>query len=247
VENGNGQVSPPTDNRFGAGTSTTSFSGLTPNTTYTVYVYAWNHQGCTAVSSNQVTPRATPGTVTNASAGAPSPNGEGFWDAPLVSPSATQGTFYKFRIVVGGGAGQEQRIVANGSQFLSDPTAYGRTGVGFQLKQCDIWQEYPDGLCSASWSTTFPMQEPIANTQLGSLKAVSGGLLGGGTWSWGSIPTGSYTAMDYRCANGGQWATLVENGSCTAPGIGTPALQVRITANGGQTYVRSYDAGDYPG
>lgn len=247
VENGDGQVTPPTDNHFGAGTSTASFGGLSPNTTYTVYVYAWNHQGCTAVSSNQVTPRITPPVVTSAAAGALVVSGTGTWDAPLTSPvpPANGNTSYDYRILVGGAPGDVGTISPGGSALLQDSTAYGAPNVTFELRECDSWPEVR--LCSTSWSQPFPMQEPVANTQLGSLQAVSGPL-GGGTWSWGSIPTGSYTAMDYRCDTTSSWAPLTPNGSCTAGVIfRTAPLQVRITANGGQTYVRSYDAGDYAG
>jgi hypothetical protein len=103
-------------------------------------------------------------------------------------------------------------------------------------------------LCSASWSRTFSMPEPVDNGPLGALKAVQTGALGGGTWSWGSIPDGSYEGMAYSCDGGSSWTALTANGSCDGSALLTiPDLQVRITANGGQTYVRTYKASDYPG
>jgi hypothetical protein len=243
VETGNGQVVKPDGAAvYSAGTSTASFSGLTPNTTYTVTIYAWNGQGCTAISSNTVVPRSQPGTVSGAGAGQPVPSGVGRWDPTLASPSPTGSTSYQYRIVVGGAAGEAQELGTG--RLLQDVSAYGRTDVGFQLKECDSWPEVR--LCSASWSATFPMPEPIDNSTLGSLVASTA--FGSVTWTWGSIPTGSYTAIDYRCTNGGSWTPLAANGSCQGQAFfNLPPLQVRITANGGQTYIRSYDADDYPG
>jgi hypothetical protein len=249
VETGNGQVTQsPGGQQLGSDASSAQFGGLAPNTTYTVYIYAFNGQGCTAIGSNQVTPRAKPGTVTGGSAGPAAPEGDGqHWSPTLASPSPSGTVQYQYRIVINNVPGEAHTIMTPGG-FLSDPSAYGQPNVGFQLKECDLYQEIPaPGLCSDNWSSTFPMQEPIDNSQLGSLAATRSGGLGGGTWTWGSIPTGSYTAMDYRCSNG-NWSTLSANGSCVSNTLfGIADLQVRITANNGQTYIRSYNASDFGG
>jgi hypothetical protein len=145
---------------------------------------------------------------------------------------------------VNGVPGEAEPVAPGG--VMSDASAYGHPGVQFQLKACDVWPEVT--LCSTSWSAAFALPEPIDNSELGSLTAVKGNGLGGGTWSWGSIPSGSYPAMDVSCDNGATWTPLVANSSCQSSGIiRMNVLRVRITANGGQTYLREYDPADYPG
>jgi hypothetical protein len=190
-----------------------------------------------------VIPAGDPAQV-QAIAGAPAPNGVGRWDPTLVSASPAGNADFQYRIVIDGQAGQVNP--AKPGDVLSDPSAYGHPDVGFQLRACDQWPEVTH--CSTSRSQTFPLPDPIDNSELGSHTADNAGGLGGGTWSWGSIPAGSYPAMDVSCDNGASWTPLVANSSCQAGGIvRMNVLRVRNTANGGQTYLREYDPADYPG
>jgi hypothetical protein len=60
VDQGNPSVNPPPAGQYthhvGGGTSSTSFGGLTPNQTYSMIVYAYNGQGCTASGRDRPTP-----------------------------------------------------------------------------------------------------------------------------------------------------------------------------------------------
>jgi hypothetical protein len=68
-----------------------------------------------------------------------------------------------------------------------------------------------------------------------------------GTWSWTSIPGPGYDAVEFRCDNSDDaagWTPMPEVGTCET-GPSHRDLRVRITANGGETYVRSYSSFDY--
>jgi large repetitive protein len=245
VDTGNGQVTTAPGTPLGPNASSTSFSGLTPNTTYTVWIFAFNGQGCTGIASNTVVPRAIPAVPATASASNAGGTGTA-WDPTLTAASPSGNTAFNYRITVNGAAGGQSTVAINGT--MHDDTVYNRSGTGFQLQACDAWPEIT--LCSG-WSQIFNLPEPISSTTLGSLAVTPPQLLSGGTWTWGSVPTGAFEKLEYSCdANHATWTALAANGSCAADGnaiTGSAALQVRITANGGQTYTRSYNPSDYGG
>ncbi len=250
VDTGNPSPNPPPGaTHYGNGTSSAHFTGLAPNNTYVVYVWAYNGQGCTVASSSSIVPRVQPPTVTSGSATNPGSTGDQELWTPVLSAANPSGrSFYQYRLVVGGAAGATG--TAKIGDPLSDSSVLNRSGVLMQLKACDLYREFPNGLCSQNWSASFPIPEAIDNTTLGSLSITPPGIGTGGTWSWGSIPTGDFQAIAYSCdRNHTTWTPLAENGTCVADRsiFNSAALQVRITANGGQTYIRTYDASDYGG
>jgi hypothetical protein len=147
---------------------------------------------------------------------------------------------------VGGSTDQSQFGPLNPGALLTtgNGSQYGNS-VGVQVKAC---KTYPEAtLCSADWSSTFPLGVPVNNSVPGGLTHVvtdggGGGLLDTtGYWSWGSLPSGpAYSGVDVDCGPDDDPDTPNQ---CEVHGgvLGRkfPALTVTITANG-TTYPRSY-------
>ncbi len=247
VENGSPSVSPPGGSQhLGAGTTSTSFGGLSANQTYTIWVFAYNGQGCTAATPVQVTPRAAPGQVTSISHQIVE-NGDGaeFYDARLtgygIASGSTDADLFMYRFT-SGAEGSESGVVALGSFLTAGGTQYGNP-VTAQVKAC---RAYPEAtLCSATWSADFALGVPVHNSTPGDLTFAAS--LIDGEWSWTSIPGPGYEAVSYRCDNSDDeagWLPMPEVGTCET-GQPNRDLRVRITANGGETYLRSYSSLDY--
>ncbi|CAN5316816.1 Ig-like domain-containing protein [soil metagenome] len=250
VDTGSPSVSPPGGNTqtLGGGQTATSFSGLTPNQTYFMTVFAYNGQGCTASPQVQVTPRAAPGQVGSVGTSGPISSGTGTWDFKLDSFSIRSGSTdadqFVYRLV-GGSTDQSQFGPVNPGALLTtgNGSQYGNS-VGVQVKACKAYLEAT--LCSADWSTTFPLGVPVNNSVPGGLTHVvtddGGGLLDTtGYWSWGSLPSGpGYSGVNVDCGPDDDQSTPnqceVHGGIL---GLNFPALTVTITANG-TTYPRSY-------
>ena len=248
VENGAPVVTPPGGSQtLTAGTTATSFGGLSANQTYTIWVFAYNGQGCTPASPVQVTPRAIPGQVSSIIAPIQQ-NGESgeFWDARLTSFEITSGSTdadtFVFKI---GEGGSESGMLAPGSFLTSGTGAHYGQPLTVYVKAC---RAYPEAtLCSAAWSPAFPLGTPVRNSTPAGL-AYEGVL--SGSWSWTSIPGPGYEAVEYRCSPGNNpdgWSAMPVTGSCETGLLGIGGdLRVRITANDGTTYERSYSPTDYP-
>jgi hypothetical protein len=248
VEDGSPSVSPPAGSQhFGSGTTSTDFFGLAANQTYTIWVFAYNGQGCTAAKPVQVTPRVPPGQVTSISTSIVE-NGDGdeFYDARLTAYDITSGSTdadqFRYRFT-SGAEGSESGVVPLGSFLTAGGTQYGNS-VTVQVKAC---RAYPEAtLCSAAWSADFALGVPVHNSTPGDL-AFDADLLDG-SWTWTSIPGGpGYEAVAYRCDNSddaGGWLPMPEIGTCET-GMPKRDLRVQITANGGETYVRTYSPFDY--
>ncbi|MEO8528427.1 MAG: Ig-like domain-containing protein [Pseudolysinimonas sp.] len=251
VENGSPIVTPPTGaQHFASGASAVTFSGLSANQTYTIWVFAYNGQGCTAAPAVQVTPRAVPGTVTAIDTTGPTPNGADneFFDIQLngftIASGSTDADLFKYRFTDGTTDGSESALLGTGVFLTAGTSQYGHP-VTVEVKAC---RAYPEGtLCSAEWSSDFALGVPVWNATPGGLQ-FDGGLLGGGDgWSWTSIPGSGYDAIAYRCDSGDnprRWTAMPDVGSCDT-GLLPRDLRVRISANG-QTYVRNYVAGEHP-
>ncbi|MFC5501208.1 Ig-like domain-containing protein [Lysinimonas soli] len=253
VESGSPVLSAPSGpgvQHLGGGASSTSYSGLSANQTYSITVYAYNGQGCTASPSVQVTPRAAPGTVTGITASGPASSGTGTWDYSIaglaIGSGSTAYSGYQYRYV-SGAEGSEHGYVTTGSALLTtDGSQYGNA-VSVEVKACNA---YPGGvvLCSADWSAPFSLGTPVDNSVPGGLTATSTGPLGG-DWTWGSSPSGSYDSLQYSCDGGATWTDLAfgAGGSCHTLGVPQPAdLQIRIQADGvSGGFVRSYSWTDF--
>jgi hypothetical protein len=247
VENGAPSVTPPAGSQhLLADTTSVDFFGLAANQTYTIWVFAYNGQGCTAAKPVQVTPRVPPGQVTSITAPIVE-NGDGdeFYDARLTGYAITSGStdadLFKYRFTAGA-EGSESGVVPLGTFLTAGGTQYGNP-VMVQVKAC---RAYPEAtLCSTSWSPDFALGMPVHNATPGDLE-FDADLLSG-AWSWTSIPGPGYESVAYRCDNSDDapgWLPMPEIGTCET-GMPHRDLRVQITANGGATYVRSYSSFDY--
>jgi hypothetical protein len=247
VENGAPSVSPPGGSEsLTADTTATSFGGLSANQTYTIWVFAYNGQGCTPASPVQVTPRAVPGQVTSITAPIEE-NGVGgeFWDAQLtafgISSGSTDADTFIFKI---GEGGSESAILPLGSYLTSSNASHYGQPLTVYVKAC---RAYPEAtLCSASWSPAFGTGTPVRNSTPSNLE-YDPELLSG-TWRWTAIPGPGYDAVQYRCSSGNNpegWLTMPTEGECDGGAVGLSTLRVRIVAND-TTYERSYSSLDYP-
>ncbi len=249
VENGSPNVTPPGGSQpLDPGTTATGFGGLSANQPYTIWIFAYNGQGCTPASPVQVTPRAVPGTVTDISAPLTA-NGDDneYFDFRLnsftIASGSTDADLFMYQLV--GVDGSVSGVTALGSYLVAGSAHYGNN-VAVKVKAC---RAYPEGtLCSAAWSPDFPLGVPVRNTTPGGLDFESTSLLGGGTWSWTSIPAGAYDAVAYRCDNGNDeagWLTpMPAIGQCDT-GLLAQVLRVRITANGTAIPPRSHDPSNF--
>jgi hypothetical protein len=246
VENGSPNVTPPGDSQWlDPGTTVTSFGGLSANQTYTIWIFAYNGQGCTPANPVQVTPRSVPGTVTDISAPlvANGTDDEYFdfrLDSFTIATGSTDANLFMYKFVVGAD-GTESGVTALGSYLVASSTQYGNS-VAVQVKAC---RAYPEAtLCSPDWSADFTLGVPVHNSTPGGLQFEEGGLLDG-VWSWTSIPAGGYDSVAYRCDTGNDdagWLTpMPEIGQCDT-GLLDRDLRVQITANGTTFPPRSYDA-----
>lgn len=253
VETGSPTVNAPPQSssvqHIDGGTTSTSFSGLTPNQTYSLTVFAYNGQGCTASPESNVTPRAVPGRVSSISVAGPIQSGPSTWDFRLDGFSIASGPqdadMFSYRLIGGSTEQSEQGIAATGTTLTSTNGSHYGNVIGVQVRAC---RTYPEAtLCSADWSQTFPLGTPINNFVPDGLTATvdadGGGLLNAtGSWSWAQLPTGpGYQNVGYSCGPDDDPSTPMQ---CEVSGgiLGTsfPNLVVTITANNGQTYSREY-------
>src|SRR5690606_29517745 len=170
--------------------TTTSFAGLSPNTSYHFTVYAHNGQGCTASATVTATPRAAPGTVTSIETTGAIPSGTGTWDFQLSSLTIASGSAdvdgFQYRLA-GGTTAVAEYFGQPGVGFLTaDGTQYGQA-VTVQVKACE---QHPEvRLCGLGWSTPFALGRPVS-IQLSGLQAIEtrapdpGVTPGEGLWSW---------------------------------------------------------------
>ena len=245
---------PPTSSTFHSlGTSTsTSFTGLTPNTTYSFVVYAFNGMGCTTSATVTATPRQRPGPVISIDESGPDANGTNSWDFRLndftIGSGSTDADSFEYRLSGGNVDGETRGPDAPG-HFLdtSNDSQYGQD-ISVQVKAC---RQYPEvTLCSADWSPSFHLGIPVRNSQLGGLVFTHtpfGGVLdpnSTGSYSWTSSPSGAYSSIKFDCGDNKGTMNPGDGGSCDVNEKGAhshdfPNLTITINANGSH-YVRTY-------
>ena len=251
VDVGDPHPNPPANGRhLDGGTTSTDFTGLSANQTYSITVYAYNGQGCTASPEVQVTPRATPGTVTDITKSGPLSSGDGTWDYRIdgftIASGSADADMFLYEYTSGAEGSVHGPIdPGTGDLLTTDESQYGHV-VSVAVKAC---KQYKEGtLCSADWSAPFTLGTPVNNSVPGALTATPNGSFSG-DWSWGSSPTGDYDSMQYSCDKGATWTDIAfgAGGTCHVNGLLTKAdLQFRIQADGVLGgFVRSYSWNDY--
>ena len=236
----------------GTGTSTT-FSGLSPNRKYTMLVFANNGQGCTG--SPTVIAHTPPAVVTELAVGGPEANGNRFDftvnGGMMGSDPLTSDHSLYYRLSGGSVPGTIFGPVTLGSFLTADGGQQYGESISVEVRACRSYGSGP--ICQPTWSAPFPLGVPV-NPSVGTLTFTTDGdlLNRSGTFEWLDWPQGSYESVRYRCGGVilGPWQTAdtsTPGGSCHADValIATPTLVVRVVANGGQIYDRTYNGFDY--
>ncbi|MDP3209080.1 MAG: hypothetical protein Q8M65_08015, partial [Rhodoglobus sp.] len=244
----NGSVNPRGATIVNAGTGTsTLFGGLSPEVEYTLLVFAYNGQGCTA--SQSVVARTPPPVITALGLSGPVQNGAVF-DFVLTGVdfgSGMNGSGYSVYYRLNGGT--EYGPVPIGGFLQAEPLQYGQV-VSVQARAC---RDYSGQLvCQGIQSASFALGVPVNPQVTGPLTYTPDGTLpawNSGTFAWLGFPTGSYELVEFACgiAPGGTFVTAGSTMNChvdASPGQ-TPYLTIRVTANGGQTYTITYNGFDY--
>ncbi|MBI5161766.1 MAG: fibronectin type III domain-containing protein, partial [Micrococcales bacterium] len=259
VDSGSPTVSPPSGVARLVSTTGTSaiFTGLTVDTSYSLQVFAYNGQGCTASPIAQVTPRQRPGDVTGASFRFVRTS-EGTWDYQVTGlnggPGVADAAGVIFQLVGDGVDGTASGYldlpslltVVNGSQ-------YGKP-IAVRLLACQGYPELATPLCSANWSNPLPVGVPT-RIDLADLAHQDPQVTDvppyRTTWSWTSSTAGpgypGYAAAEVSCDGGAAWQPLDGGaGFCDSPETALPTrppdLLVRVTTTdpNAQTVERTF-------
>lgn len=245
IVSGSGPVACESASSVGTATGH-DFTGLSPNTTYTVVVFASNGLGgCSAAATTSVTTRATPGTVTAMTAAAPEENGPGRWDHRLtgITTSGASGGHVQYRLVGEGVDGSASEVVPVGSTFLTSPNGshYG-VPVAVELRACAVWPEVT--LCSPDWSAPLALGTAVENAPPPGLTATGGGLFSETEWTWSGRP-GPYPVIEYACGAQPRQPFPDGPGQCSVSGVlADDDFTVWIVV-GGVEYPRTYQPGDF--
>ncbi|MEH6780403.1 MAG: Ig-like domain-containing protein [Rhodoglobus sp.] len=236
----------------GTGSSAT-LSGLAPNSTYTMLVFASNGEGCTATPT--VIAHTPPAVVTALNTAGPVANGNRF-DFTMnggmmgANPLDSDYTLY-YRLSGGTVPGTIYGPVALGSFLTADGNQQYGQDISVEVRACRSYGSGP--ICQPEWSAAFSLGVPV-NPAVSGLAFTSDNdvLNASGTFSWLNWPSGDYESVQYRCGGAtlGPWQTAdtsVPGASCHAD-VGlleTPTLVIRVIANSGQSYERTYSGYDY--
>jgi len=228
----------------GAGTSTV-FSGLSANATYTLVVFAFNGQGCTV--SGGVVANTPPPVITELSVSGPSPNGEAFdfvlqgGSAGSTTLGAADAIYYRLN------GGTEYGPVSIGGFLAADATQYGQN-VSITARACRTYDGTP--VCQTVASSPQGLGVPVDLRLTGvafTPDADQTLLSRNGTFSWLAAPSGAgYTGVQYACGVTPGNDAFTDVGTSTtchvdASLLDNPYVTIRVIANG-QTYDRTYRA-----
>ena len=230
------------------GATSTAFGGLSANATYSLIVFAFNGQGCTA--SPPVIAHTPPNVITDLARTGAEPSTPTTWDFRItggaMGADALTGDYsIYYRFSGGSASGGEYGPVSVGSFLMGSGDQYG-SAISVQARACRSYDSVP--VCQSEWSAPFPLGVPVSPSISG-LTFVSDGILlnGSGTFSWLGWPGGAYEGVEYACGAepGGTFvpADTSQPGSCHAEVslLQSAVLTIRVIANGGSTYDISYN------
>lgn len=229
----------------GTGTSH-QFTGLSPNGTYSLIVFAYNGQGCTASSS--VIARTPPAVITNIQVGSTLVANGPYFDFQFIGGlmGSTQLTSdYSIYYRLNGGT--EYGPISINQIIAADPQQHGQS-VSITARACRSYDAtlLCQNVASAPQTLGVPV-DPRASGVVWTEDVVDPiDLDPTGTFTWTDLPAGAYEQVAFACstsAGGGTFTPASGPGSCQVPLIvgQTPYLTIRVTVNGGQTYQKIYD------
>ena len=237
-----GSISPHGATTVSTGTGTsTQFNGLSPDASYTLVVFAFNGQGCTA--SPAVVAHTSPGVITELEA--PLVQAGHTWDFQLAGGSMGSDDLtgdYSIIYRLSGGSVQGSEYSAGiGSLLTAEGTQYGNS-ISVQARACRTYDSVP--ICQSTWSAPQSLGTAI-NAELGGLVFTPDGLLSAGSFDWLGWPSG-YEGVEYAC--GASETDGFVPGDTSQPGhcevsellVVVAYLQIRVVANGGQFYDITY-------
>lgn len=228
----------------GTGTST-QFSGLSPNATYSLIVFAFNGQGCTA--SPAVVAHTPPAVISALAVSGPSPNGEN-WDFVLDGGTMSDGSsltgddrvYFRFN------GGTEYGPVSIGGVLQAETGQYGQT-VSVTARACRVYdgQELCQSVASGGQVIGVPVDAHLPDVHFVEDAVDPVDIDSSGTFTWSVPSTGAYENWEVVCGPNGE-VVSVTAGTCHSDGLlGSSTLTSRVTANGGSTYEITYNWYDY--
>lgn len=227
-----------------AGTSTsTTFTGLSANATYTLVVFAYNGQGCTM--SSGVVAHTPPPVISNLTVSGPSANGSTY-DFVFTGGTAggtTLGSADSLYYRLNGGS--EYGPVSLNGFIAADTTQYGQE-VSITARACRTYDGIP--VCQTVASSPQSLGVPVDPRLTGLTFVSDGNALSpwSGTFSWLGAPSGAgYTSVEYACGTsaGGTFSPAAGVSSCHVDAglLSDAYLTIRVGANG-TTYDITYRA-----
>lgn len=230
----------------GTGTST-QFSGLAPNASYSLIVFAFNGQGC--AQSAAVVAHTPPAVITDVTFAGPIANGDVFDFQYTGGSMGVDALTSDFLIYYRLNGGTEYGPISIGALFQAEPLQYGQS-VSVEARAC---RDYSGQLvCQQAMSAPFLLGMPVDPRVQGPLTFTQTDAedpQNDGTFTWLGWPSGGYEAVEYACGTspGGTFSPAGADLTCTvsAGPPDTPYLTIRVTANGGTTYDITYNGFDY--
>ncbi len=224
--------------------TSTQFTGLSPNATYSLIVFAFNGQGCS--ESPAVTAHTRPGIITAITYSGPSANGD-VYDLVFTGgsmngvPLTSEYSIY-YRL----NGGTEYGPISIGGILQAEASQYGKF-VSVTARACISYDSQP--LCqdtaSASQGLAIPVDPRLANVNFVQDLVEPVDLDSSGTFTWSAPAANAYDKFEVFCGPSPATSIPATAGTCHSDGLlGDSTLTARVTANG-TTYEITYNWYDY--